>query len=107
MPLTGYPPPQIVFSGATIAVDLFTNPSTGQKIVDYVQIQEPVRREERWLIGPGDILRIDVLHHPVAAGRLTARPDGFVSVPLAGEIKAAGLTPLQLSVEIASRLALS
>jgi hypothetical protein len=38
--LPGYPPPQILHDGDTIALDLFTNAETGQKIVDYIHIPE-------------------------------------------------------------------
>jgi hypothetical protein len=34
------PPPQIVSVGDTIALDLFVNPVTGQKIVDYIRIED-------------------------------------------------------------------
>jgi hypothetical protein len=39
LPLPGYPPPQTVYVGDTIALDLMENRSTGQKIVDYIRIQ--------------------------------------------------------------------
>ena len=41
--LAGYPAPQTVHSGDVIALDLMTNSETGQKIVDYLTIQEPRR----------------------------------------------------------------
>jgi hypothetical protein len=40
LPLPGYPPSQILHGGDTIALDLFTNPATGQKIVDYIHIPD-------------------------------------------------------------------
>ena len=40
VPLSGYPTPQTVHSGATIALDLFVSPTTGQKIVDYIHVFE-------------------------------------------------------------------
>jgi hypothetical protein len=39
LPIPGYPAPQTVHGGDTIALDLFTNPATGQKIVDYIRIE--------------------------------------------------------------------
>jgi hypothetical protein len=39
LPLPGYPPPQTVYVGDTIALDLMENRSTRQKIVDYIRIQ--------------------------------------------------------------------
>lgn len=34
-----FPPPQVISSADTVAVDLFVNPQTGQKIVDYIRIR--------------------------------------------------------------------
>ncbi|MEX2264304.1 MAG: hypothetical protein WD696_20285 [Bryobacteraceae bacterium] len=50
LPLPRLPSPQMVRSRDTIAVDLFTHPSTGQKIVDYLFIQDD--RRERLPSGP-------------------------------------------------------
>ncbi len=36
--LPSYPPPQILKEGETLAVDVMTNPKTGQKIVDRIQV---------------------------------------------------------------------
>jgi polysaccharide export outer membrane protein len=55
-------------------------------------------------IGPEDVLFLNVLHQADVTGTLEVRPDGFVSVRFAGEIKAAGLTTQQLSDEIADKL---
>jgi len=41
--LPGYPAPQTVRAGETIALDLFTNPTTGQKIVEYIRFRDPAR----------------------------------------------------------------
>ena len=43
LPLAGYPSPQTLHSGDVMALDLMTNPETGQKIVDYISILEPRR----------------------------------------------------------------
>ncbi len=43
LPLPGYPAPQTLHSGDVMALDLMTNPETGQKIVDYISILEPRR----------------------------------------------------------------
>ncbi|MBZ5632896.1 MAG: hypothetical protein LAO55_07175 [Acidobacteriia bacterium] len=43
LPLPGYPAPQTLHSGDVMALDLMTNAETGQKIVDYLTIQEPRR----------------------------------------------------------------
>jgi polysaccharide export outer membrane protein len=51
------------------------------------------RQTERYLIQPGDILRIDVVDHPdVSRDSVTVAPDGYISAPLIGSVEAAGKT---------------
>jgi polysaccharide export outer membrane protein len=45
-----------------------------------------------------------VFKEPTLSGSLLVRPDGMISVPLLGDVKAAGKTPLQLADEIAEAL---
>ena len=40
----------------------------------------------------------------LSSNGLPVRPDGRISVPLLGDVPAAGMTPMQLSKDIASRL---
>jgi polysaccharide biosynthesis/export protein len=55
-------------------------------------------------IGPEDYLYLNVLHQPDVSSNLEVRPDGYVSVRFAGEVRAAGLTAQQLSDAIAEKL---
>ncbi|HUX66432.1 MAG TPA: polysaccharide biosynthesis/export family protein [Terriglobales bacterium] len=55
-------------------------------------------------IGPGDVLAIDVFHEPEVSQTLPVRPDGWLSLPLTGEIHAQGLTTLQLAAVITTHL---
>jgi len=55
-------------------------------------------------IGPEDILYLNVLHQPDVSQQLVVRPDGFVSVRFAGEIKANGLTTQQLADVVTEKL---
>jgi len=57
-----------------------------------------------YIIGASDVLAITVWKQPDLSGSLLVRPDGMVSLPLVGDVKATGQTPTQLSNEIGSRL---
>ncbi|MFN0185517.1 MAG: XrtA/PEP-CTERM system exopolysaccharide export protein [Aquabacterium sp.] len=59
----------------------------------------------RYKIGPLDTLSIVVWRNPELSGAATVRPDGFVSMPLVGELRAAGKTPAELAAD--ARAALS
>jgi len=55
-------------------------------------------------IGVEDVLTINVWKEPEMSKILPVRPDGMITLPLIGEIKASGLTPVQLQDEIAASL---
>ena len=60
--------------------------------------------DNTFVIGNDDVLAINVWKEPDVSRSIPVRPDGKISLPLAGEIQAAGLTPLRLEREIASKL---
>jgi polysaccharide export outer membrane protein len=60
--------------------------------------------KERYVIGPEDVLYIHVWREDALSRAVPVRMDGNISLPLIHEIKAAGLTPLQLEAAITERL---
>lgn len=60
--------------------------------------------DDSFVIGPTDVLAISVWKEPDVSRSVPVRSDGKISLPLAGEVQAAGLTPLKLEGEIASKL---
>ncbi|MBV9506800.1 MAG: polysaccharide biosynthesis/export family protein, partial [Acidobacteriia bacterium] len=57
-----------------------------------------------YVIGAEDVLSVSVWHEPELTRQVTVRPDGKITLPLAGELTAAGLTPTQLNANIAEGL---
>jgi polysaccharide export outer membrane protein len=55
-------------------------------------------------IGVEDVLNIRVWREAELSGNVVVRPDGRITLPLAGEIEAVGLTPEMLGVRIAEAL---
>src|ERR1700728_1758394 len=60
--------------------------------------------DDTFVIGDDDVLSINVWKEPDVSRSIPVRSDGKISLPLAGEMQAAGLTPLALEREIASKL---
>jgi polysaccharide export outer membrane protein len=60
--------------------------------------------DDKFEIGNGDHLSISVWKEPDVSRTAPVRPDGKISLPLVGEIQAAGRTPLQLEQEITEKL---
>jgi len=55
-------------------------------------------------INPGDILQIFVWNEEALTQEVIVRSDGFISVPLAGEFRAGGQSPAQVSAAITAAL---
>jgi polysaccharide export outer membrane protein len=60
--------------------------------------------DDHFIIGKDDVLTINVWKEPDISRSLPVRSDGRISLPLVGEVQAAGLTPLQLEQRIVSKL---
>jgi len=65
---------------------------------------EPDPRTKEYVIGPSDALHVTVWHNPDLSGQPIVRPDGTVSLPLIGDLRAAGRTPGQIRNEVTQRL---
>jgi polysaccharide biosynthesis/export protein len=57
-----------------------------------------------YVIGPSDVITVTVWKEQTLSGSLLVRPDGMISLPLIGDVSAAGMTPLQLADQITIRL---
>jgi len=60
--------------------------------------------DDSYVIGSGDVLAINVWNEPSLTRSSLVRPDGKISLPLVGEVQAAGQTPLLLEQNIAVKL---
>jgi polysaccharide export outer membrane protein len=59
---------------------------------------------DTYVIGSSDVITVTVWKEPTLSGNLLVRPDGMISVPLLGDVQAAGMTPLQLAAQISVKL---
>jgi polysaccharide export outer membrane protein len=60
--------------------------------------------DENFIIGNDDVLAISVWKEPELTKAVPVRSDGKISLPLVGEMQAAGRTPLQLERNITEKL---
>src|SRR6476619_2812610 len=68
----------------------------GHKQPRYDYAAEPDPRKQEYVIGPSDVLRISVWRNPDLSGDAIVRPDGTITLPLVGDLRAAGRTPGQI-----------
>ena len=59
---------------------------------------------DTYLLQPGDVLVVAVWKEPELSQELLVRPDGGISMPLAGDIEAAGRSAEQIRASIEERL---
>jgi polysaccharide biosynthesis/export protein len=64
---------------------------------------EPDPRRVEFQVGPLDLLSVVVWKNRDMSADVTVRPDGIVTLPLIGDVKAAGRTPTELQKEITKR----
>ncbi len=57
-----------------------------------------------YTIGPADVLQINVWKEPDLTRDVTVRFDGMITVPLVGDIRAAGRAPVELAQALAREL---
>ena len=60
--------------------------------------------DQDYVIGPQDLLAINVWHEPELSESVPVRPDGKISLPLVGDLKVSGLTPHLLATRLAKEL---
>ena len=73
-------------------------------VVDDVR-GEPDPRQQEYVIGPADLLRVTVWKNPELSTEARVRPDGTITMPLIGDVRAGGRTPSDLNREVTQRLA--
>jgi polysaccharide export outer membrane protein len=57
-----------------------------------------------YIIGADDVLLITVWNEGQLSGSMPVRPDGMITLPLLGDVLAAGSTPMQLKTDLTTRL---
>jgi polysaccharide export outer membrane protein len=60
--------------------------------------------DAQYLIGKEDVLAVQVWREPELSRLVAVRPDGNISLPLVGEVLAAGKTPLELQKKLTELL---
>lgn len=60
--------------------------------------------DPNYVIGPEDVIYVNVWHEPEVSRSVPVRSDGKISLPLIGEVTAVGLTPQALQSDIQKKL---
>ena len=93
---TTTPPPASNTKAAATTSDTKPMPSTSVAATGI--------RPDAYIIGAEDVLSVYVWKEPDMSKSVPVRPDGMISLPLIGEVKAAGYTPVQLQGVLADAM---
>lgn len=69
-------------------------------VVELIFMFRPRIETEEYRIHVGDKINVEFFYHKEISRSLRVRPDGRITLPIKGEIRAAGLTPVELSKKI-------
>jgi polysaccharide biosynthesis/export protein len=79
-------------------------PQTDQATTNSSSLSKSATDDPNYLIGPQDVLDINVWKEAELTRSVPVRPDGKISLPLLNDVQASGLTPMQLAGRIATGL---
>jgi len=94
----------MLLSGLTAAQEPATAPPASAANAPTSDAKPASVRPETYVIGAEDQLSIYVWKETDMSKAVPVRPDGVISLPLIGEVKAAGYTPVQLQDILAEKM---
>ena len=90
--------------GQTSSPDQANRGTSEATVADSPASSDNKTDDKNFVIGIDDVLAINVWKEPDFSRSIRVRPDGMISLPLMGEVQAAGRTPLQLEQDIVTKL---
>jgi polysaccharide export outer membrane protein len=93
----------LTWAPAAAIVALFAA-GCGSSLPRYDYSKEPDPRSAELVLGVGDSIAINVWENKDLSTGATIRPDGTITMPLIGDLKAVGETPSTLKARIKTRL---
>lgn len=95
----------VILGGLLAAQTTPDNPQVGQGTAASSPVNASAKaHDDTFVIGDDDLLSVNVWKEPEVSKLVPVRSDGKISLPLVGEVQAAGRTPLKLEQDIAARL---
>jgi polysaccharide export outer membrane protein len=82
-----------------------THDMNANAVAMYAEAARNDPRSKPYVIGVADIVHVDVWKDESLSTQAVVRPDGTITMPLVGELRAAGRTTFQLQQDAAQRLA--
>ena len=96
-----------LYSFATVLITLVLISacgSSGRNAVSELPPANPSSQNTVYRLGTGDTVRVNVWKNPDLSVEVPVRPDGFISVPLVGDVRAGGRTTSEIARETEAKL---
>jgi len=71
---------------------------------EYRPPEPDASKSPEYRLGPGDVVSVSVWKNPDLSVRVPVRPDGYISVPLVGDVLAGKRTPSEISRDTETKL---
>lgn len=120
MTIASYPtrPARVIFNSVVVFVVFATGamgqdksprsakilPQQAPSTTDISSTASSANSNSAYVIGPGDLLAINVLHEAELTQKVPVRMDGKITMPLIGEVQASGMVPANLQATITAKL---
>jgi polysaccharide biosynthesis/export protein len=92
-----------LFRSILLLIAITAGPSACVPVQEAPPVKPTINFSE-YRIGPTDVLQVSVWKNEELSRTVPVRPDGMISLPLINDVKAAGLTPMQLRDVVAQKL---
>jgi len=93
-----------IFIPSFLVMVMLTNGCSKNELRQTLPADPKAARSDQYVIGPEDVLQIEVWREQNLSGKVPVRMDGKISLPLVYDVQAAGLTPLQLQGVLVQKL---
>ncbi len=80
------------------------NPDTAAYVSSLADAEETTNLLTQYLVGPEDVLEVKVWGDDALSKTVSVRPDGKITLPLVGDLDAAGRSSVEISEEFSRRL---
>jgi len=87
-----------------VALGIAALAACGPTLPNYDYSIEPDPRNQEWVLGVGDQISIGIWENPGLTTEATIRPDGTITMPLVGDLRAVGETPSSLKAKIFTKV---
>jgi polysaccharide biosynthesis/export protein len=94
-----------VLATAAVLSSCRTHTPSANAVALYADAAQRDPRGKPYVIGVADVVRVGVWKDESLSAEAIVRPDGTITMPLVGELRAAGRTAAQLQQDVTQRLA--